>query len=278
MSCNIVFEGETKGVSHYDFSKNINIEFDDIDPNDEVGKIITIDIGMNNLALYKERVNLTKIKQIKNIPKSRRYTANGVATPEFQKILNQIYLCGKREWLDKVNITSDTHDKFIVTKTKKGVTRKRRVVNNQMLLRLTDYLQNLKDKGIFDDVDDIIIELQLKTNPPAQEIQFHIKSTLLMWYRDTKNIILFPSKYKTQIIGAEKKLLDNKGKLGRMTKPQRKKWAKEIAFEILTKRNDLYGINLIFVKNKKKADDISDCILMVESYCYLFYVDNYKYL
>ncbi len=258
------------------------VRFDNIkeeNTTDKIKTILAIDIGMTNLAMFKEKVNITKLGKIKNISKFSRYTSNGECTEEFQEVLNKLYLCGKKTWIDKIDVTDDNEDKFItstvkIKKTKSKQIRKRRIINNKMLLRLTDYLKKLKDNKVFDDVDIIVIEKQMKTNPSAQEVQFHIRAFFLFWYRLEKEIILFPSKYKTQVLGAPKKLLSSKNVFGKMTKYQRKKWAVELANEILSLRKDKETLDFIFIENKSKKDDLSDTLLHSIAFSYLRYIDG----
>jgi hypothetical protein len=236
--------------------------------------ILSIDVGMNNLALYIEEVNIDEVYKIKNINMNCRYNKNGECTDDMNNLLNNLYKCGKKIWIDKVNITSET-DKFIGTK------RKRRIVDNNMLIRLTNYLNS--NKKIFDNVNTIIIENQMKTNPNAQQLQYHIRAWFLINYYNvdtdifTKQFICFPSKYKTQILGCYKKLPNKSGLLTKITKTQRKNWAKIIAKNILNQRQDDDTINYIFTQNKSKADDLSDCICQCYAFIYLKYLCKYNF-
>ncbi len=236
--------------------------------------VLSIDIGMNNLALYKERIDLNIISTVKKLPKSLQYNDNGEFLPQMKTEFDKLYKAGARQWIDKVDITR-SDDKMV------GKTRKRRVVTNRMLLRLSDYLDKLREEGVFNDIDTIIIEKQMKTNPNAQEIQHHIRSYFLFYYKEEKDVIAFHSKYKTQILGCFRKKLKVKvdaktkvktEKLTKITKLQRKNWAKERAMYILSERNDMIGLNFIFNDNKNKADDLSDCICQLQAFIYLKYV------
>jgi hypothetical protein len=259
----------------------VEIEFEIQDEVErESTTVLSVDIGMTNLALYKECVDLKKISKVKRVPMTKRYTKNGEATPEQQAQLDEMFLCGSVKWIDKVNITRED-DKFVGKKVK------RRVVTSRMLLRLSDYLDEQRKKGVFDDVDTIIIEQQLKTNPNAQIIQYHIRSYFLFQFRDTKTIYSFQSRYKTQILGAPKKLPYKKKVakkdvvegaeevpevLRKMTKAQRKGWAETKALKILSSRDDMKTVNFIFNENKSKADDLSDVICQLQAFIYLKHV------
>ena len=51
----------------------------------------------------------------------------------------------------------------------------------------------------------------------------------------------------------------------KMTKPERKKWAVDKATEILCGRGDVVGLQILD-ENKKKADDMSDALLMIQAW------------
>jgi hypothetical protein len=235
--------------------------------------ILSIDVGMNNLALYIESIDTDKLSNIvDSLPKKRaklatRYDKNGEPNPDMACELNKIFTLGQKVWLDKVNITSDT-DKFIGTK------RKRRLVDNNMLNRLTNYLDS--NKQLFSTVDTVIIEQQLKTNPSAQQLQYHIRSWFLINW-PTKTFYCFPSKNKTQVLGCYKKLANKSGVLTKITKTQRKNWAKDKAKYILTLRGDESTLEYIFKTNKSKADDLSDCICQCQAFIYLKYICKYEF-
>jgi len=118
-----------------------------------------------------------------------------------------------------------------------------------------------------------------------------------MLFLNFKPIIMFPSKYKTLILGApkyiEKNITKNKEnkqniqivdhsqnkngnkkiKLG----TKRKKWASELAYKILLERNDSQGVEDLFVNKKYgKPDDCSDVLLMCISFCYMVFIDDKK--
>jgi len=229
---------------------------------DNSHNILSIDVGMNNLALYIESIDTDKLSDVKKI--SNRYDKNGEPTTEMTCELNKIFTLGQNVWMDKVNITSDT-DKFIGTK------RKRRLVDNNMLNRLTNYLDS--NKQLFSTVDTVIIEQQLKTNPSAQQLQYHIRSWFLINWPN-KTFYCFPSKNKTQVLGCYKKLANKSGVLTKITKTQRKNWAKDKAKYILTLREDESTLEYIFKTNKSKADDLSDCICQCQAFIYLKYICN----
>jgi hypothetical protein len=217
---------------------------------------LSIDIGVHNMAFYIEEFDSTLLKGLV-VPKNSRYTENGEATIGFKdKILKSVYENGKKIFLDK----SDLSDK-------KGV--KFRL---DIFINLTEYLD--RHSRLFDECDFIIIEQQMRNNPMAQRIEQHCVSWFTFTYLDTKQIIIFPSKNKTRVLGAPKKLADKKGRIAKMSKPQRKKWACDEASRILSCRNDMETMSQIFVENKGKSDDLSDVICQMQAFKIKLFIDG----
>ena len=230
--------------------------------------IMSFDIGEKNFCCYKETVNLNSLTELKkeNVPVDKRYNKNGECFPEFGNLLRKMSKLGNRTFVDKVDITSKDDKKY----------GKRRVITNKMLVRLSNYLEDLNEKKVFDDVSYFVIEEQLKSADNNRQIQFHLRSYLLLLFLNFRPILSFSSRYKTCILGAPKKVLDEKEqKYVKLSKPLRKKWASERAFNILTDRNDFEGLDIIFTKKKTgKSDDIADCIVMTQAFLYMVFIDN----
>lgn len=235
--------------------------------------VVSIDIGMKNLAMCRESFNLDKLDKLSTngCMKKYRYTPNGEPVEIYKKYLDEFFKCGNTEWMDKRDLTDDEKDKFVVYGKKK---KKMRVIDNGMLLRLTEYLHSIRKE--IDEANAIIIEAQLKTNPNAQILHYHIRSVFLGWYKDSKEIILFPSKNKTQILGAPRKInvdgkmvkRPDKGKQGT------KGWSCDLAEHILNIRGDEEKHTYIFQKNKSKKDDLSDVICQANAYAIIKFLDK----
>ncbi len=208
--------------------------------------IISIDIGLKNLAIYKEYFDTDTAKNIV-IPKLR-YNKLGEAHPEFKEYIDKVAQCGQCVFIDKHEL-GQRKDMF----------------NNKVFLEIIDYFDKLNTQGIFNDVNVILIEKQLKINGIASIIMHHIHSWMMINFRDFKKTILYPPKNKTRILGAALKELDEKGKATRVDKSFRKKWAVKRAEEILILREDLETLS-IFEKNKSKRDDIADTLIQCLSY------------
>ena len=109
-----------------------------------------------------------------------------------------------------------------------------------------------KNRDLLETCDYIVIEQQMsfgkKINPMALKVGQHCYSYFLMTYKN-KQIIEFPSYYKTQALDAPPK----------MKYSERKKWAIQKATEILMNRGDI--VNLDLLTGSKKSDDLADVLL-----------------
>jgi hypothetical protein len=121
-------------------------------------------------------------------------------------------------------------------------------------------------KEYFDKCSIIVIEQQMSfkaaQNTMAIKLGQHCYSYFLFRYGESKEIVEFPAYYKTQILGAPKKL----------TKPERKKWATEKALEILMERGDVSTLDEI--TSHKKKDDLADVLIQLQSFKFLRYVEQ----
>lgn len=234
--------------------------------------IISFDIGEKNLACYCIKVNLNKLLELKqeNIPFYERYDKNGEATPKFSKFLKKLTTVFETIFIGKADITSEDDKKI----------GKRRIVTNRMLVRLHNYLEDLNEQGIFNDIDYFLIERQLKKATDNLQLQMYIKAYFISIFLAFRPIICFPAYHKTRIFGAPKKVYNEKKKgYKKMTTYQRKKWASEKVFEILSNNNDFITLQKIYGKEgkiKKKSDDYSDCLLMDLAFLYIVFIDNKK--
>lgn len=217
--------------------------------------ILSIDIGVRNLSLCKEYYDLEEAQKIPKIDKKERYNKDLTITDKYKDYVNKVIKCGALKMIDKTDLTNGGNAQFITTR---------------ILLNLIDYLDSLNKKDYFKDLDFILIEKQLKSNPNAQVIEAHIHNYFLMLYRDTIPVILYPSKNKTRVLGMELKKIDEKtNKLRKVIKRERKIWSCEQALNLLTLRKDATAIEYIFKKNKSKKDDLSDILIQCLSYVLL---------
>ena len=139
-----------------------------------------------------------------------------------------------------------------------------------------------KYQEYFDNVSYIVVEQQMsfgkKVNTMALKLGQHCESYFLFKYGRFKEVIEFPSYYKTQILGAEKSKKTTKtGKVSykAIDKTARKKWAIDEASTILAEREDFHTLSEI--TSMKKSDDVSDVIVQLQAFKYLYFVEGMKF-
>ena len=212
-------------------------------------RTVSIDIGEKNFCIYIEEFNINILHEIENIPRTKRYDKDKTCTPAFRKILNKVYKEGKTLLLEKVDISGKS--------------------KTDILVRLTNFLD--KHKKLLDTIDIVIIEQQKKENYMARCLEQHCYSYFIFNYLDTKIIIVFPSKHKTQVLGMKKY---SKGLKPYQKKKLRKDWCIEKANNILKLRNDTNTLNII--DSCKKKDDYSDVVCQFQAFKYLYFIDKNK--
>lgn len=217
---------------------------------------LSIDIGVHNMAFYIEEFNLEELKGIKPPIRTKRYDSNGCPTIEWKNVLEKVYKNGNKVFQEIVNLSETKGTKFDIN----------------IFINLSNYLESISNE--IDKCDFILIEQQMKTNPMAQRLEQHCVSWISFMYLDTKQVILFPSSNKTRVLGAPRKVEDKNGKLVKMKKLQRKKWACDEALKILNLRDDINTIHYIFSVNKKKSDDLSDVIVQLNAFKIKCFIDK----
>lgn len=232
--------------------------------------IMAWDVGEKHLTWFIEKISLSKLRNLSkdNIPLTRRYDKNGECTQEFAKVLTKLYLLGQRVSQGQVDLTTKDDKKW----------GRKRIIDNKFLIRLTNYLEDMNESGLLSTINYFIIEEQVKKADNNRIIQFHIRSYLLMLFLSFKPIICFSATHKTKVLGAPKKLWnEKKQQIIKMDKSARKKWASDKCLAILSERNDMEGLAQIFAKQgrkKVKSDDYADCLLHILSWSYLVFVDG----
>lgn len=209
--------------------------------------LVSIDIGLRTLSIYKEYFNTDKAKNFK-IPK-QCYNKYGEATDDMRHYVNNIGGCGQCAFIVKTDL-GERKDYF----------------SGKALMTLFVFLDNLDRQGVFDDVDTIIIERQLTKNGIATGLMYHMQSWFMIQYGLFKKLILFPAKNKTRVLGAPLKKEDDNGKAVKVDKAFRKKWSTMRAYQILQERDDQVTTKYIFEDNKSKKDDLSDVITQALAY------------
>lgn len=228
-----------------------------------------MDIGEKNMALCKERIDLEYVERIKGeVPSySYRYDKNGESTPDFKNFLMKLSLGGTTEFMRVLDITSDDDKKIV---RKRGF---KRVIGSRNLCKLTNFLEDMNENGMFEGIDYILIEKQLPKATNNFMLMAHVRAYFTLLFLDFIPIVIYSAVHKTKVLGAPKKVWnEKKGRNVKMTKYQRKKYASDTAFNIFTGREDFDSLASVF--GKKKTDDVSDCLLMAISFIFLVWVDN----
>lgn len=199
-------------------------------------RIASFDIGDVNFGTYVERCSTEKIQELydryHSLPKMYQRKVKGAMNPHIKKIIEDVYLCGTREFTEVANIRGDQPSSQLTMQTRRN---------------LIDYLE--ERRRYWDGCDVVVIEQQylsfagkgLKKKVEANFKAIKLSEDVAMWflinYPDAE-VMLFGSVNKTHLLGAPPSI---------KTKPQRKKWCEEIAREIYFQREDkgmmeLYGI------------------------------------
>lgn len=214
--------------------------------------LASFDIGKKNFAFVIEEINVSKVNKLNKIDKKLRYNKDGSPTTLFDNELQKLYKCGKVVLVKNFDLTKNCNPKV--------------TLDDHTYINMIDVLDEYKE--YWEKCEHIIIEKQMsfrgKYNVMAMKLGQFCFSYFKINYRETKCIIDYPAYHKTQVLGAIK--LDVKQKY------KRKKWAVKKATEILEIRKDTE--NLKEIQDKKKKDDMSDCLLMTITYTYLKYIDN----
>lgn len=215
--------------------------------------ILSFDIGKCNFAFYIEEFDETKIKE-NIIPKSTRFHDNGTPKEDYAQLLSRVYLNGNTVLFKNLDLTKDTKkDKYLDQK-----------VCLNMITELDKY------KEWIDKCSIIIIEQQMSfknvRNTMAIKLAQNCASYFLHRYGLTKEIVEYPAYHKTQVLGAPK--IGGKA----LSKPQRKKWAVEKAFDILMERGETDFLEEL--SKSKKKDDLADVLIQLQSFKYLRFVEK----
>lgn len=234
--------------------------------NTDTIQICSIDIGKKNFSFYIQEINTVKLSNIINIPEKDRYNIDGTPTLKMETLLSEIYKNGKTILYTNNDITENCDPNLYF--------------DQELLHNLNDLLDSYLD--YFDKCSYFVIEQQMnfgkfKRNSMALKLSHHCLSYFTFKYGRFKQYIEFPAYHKTQVLGAPKikgkKYKNGTHKWISMSKNQRKKWSITKAENILNIRgeNDIW--NNIKLK-RKKLDDISDCITMLQSFIYLYLINN----
>lgn len=231
-------------------------------------QILSIDIGVRNLALWIEEFDSTKVEEYKKklqiIKKPDRVNMNNESTDIYKGYLNDFMVNASTTiYADKIDLCESVN----ISYTKNRMI----ILTNEILFNIIKEFDQRKE--LLKNVKYIVIEKQLKTNPNAQAIQNHIHAYFLHQYGLSKTVEIFDSCYKTRLLGCPRKVKNAKDtksdKLIKITKTFRKRWTTNLTRDILMLRKDKKFFDFIFNQNKSKADDLSDTFCQVYAFVLL---------
>ena len=73
------------------------------DVNNDILWVASFDIGKKNFSFYIEEFDTSKLRSIKDVPKSLRYHACGTPRSEFQQVLDEVCVTGTRILLENLD-------------------------------------------------------------------------------------------------------------------------------------------------------------------------------
>jgi hypothetical protein len=226
--------------------------------------IASFDIGKKNFAFVIEDVDEDAYQKINDVTK--KYKPDGTPTDEYSEILKQISTLSKVVLIKNIDLTVGCEKKYF---------------DSKLYINMTDCLNSFKE--YWEKCSVILIEQQMdfgrtKRNPMARKLGQHCYSYFSIFYRDVKTLLEYPAYHKTQVLGAPKKFgtITKTYKNGKTVeiKDNRKKWSVRFTTDVLERRQDKDSLEIL--QEKSKQDDMSDCILMIMSYCVLKYIIKNK--
>ncbi len=210
--------------------------------------IASFDIGRRNFAFSIEEINISEIQKIPSKPIEQRYNKDGTLQMDYRRTIQTLTESGKIILLEHKDLTDNTKGMDDVT----------------LLINLTKYLDSFKKYWM--GCESFVIEQQMNfgnnRNHNAIKLSHHVMSYFIIQFADFKNVIEFPSYYKTRVLGAPKK----------QSKPERKKWAVEKAIQVLMDRGD--EKTLALMKSKSKQDDVADVLVQSIAYTFKRFMDK----
>jgi hypothetical protein len=226
--------------------------------------VASFDIGKLNFAFYIEEFDETKLSQLENIDKTKRYNADGTCTKEFSALMEKVYLNGKKILLCNYDLTENTNkDKYY---------------DKDICYNMNRVLESYAD--YWDEVSFVIVEQQMafgkKVNTMALKLGQNCQSYFMFNYsKEELQIVEFPAYHKTQVLGAQKE--EKVTKTGKKTykvmgDKERKVWSVKEGYYLLALREDYETMSEI--QGMKKKDDVNDVILQLQAYKYMTFVDK----
>lgn len=225
--------------------------------------VLSMDMGIRNFAFW---VDTYDRRELPSVPKSGlRYQPNGEPTDASREIIERVAMTGKTVFFANEDVATGND-----TRTE---------VSSDTLCTISELLDSHAD--IFSKCDYIVVERQMQfgklRNPKAIRVAHHVQSYFLMMFGRLANIVDFPAYHKTQVLGAPKiKTTTKKGtvRYKAVDKPTRKKWAVEVAENVLLARCGADSVEdwktIEKFEDMKKKDDVSDCLIQGIAFVLLY--------
>lgn len=224
-------------------------------------KICAIDIGYRNFAISIEYIPNKSIKMLRQkyecLDKKHKIIERQPHTKELTVILEEFYK-GCKNLL------------FQVTDMNKGEIG----LQNSTRRNLAEYLTSKKE--LLKKCSYIIVEQQFKTGQAMNFDAVLFGESCYSWLVvniPNVHVSYTPSRYKTCLLGCPREIIciqkNGLRKVRPIEKRDRKKWSVSLATHIFKQRNDTKSLEYI---NSKKADDVSDCLLMTIAFILKMFV------
>ena len=226
----------------------------------------SFDIGKKNFAFYIEEFDKTLLPTDIDCKYNQDGTAQECTITNIDKVfMNGTTIIHRNYNLETCQNNDIKGDKNIVEDSNEH----KYIVYYNLVKILDNY------KEYWDTCKYFIIEQQMcfqnVRNVMAVKIGQHCFSYFCIKHGRGDNVIEFPAYHKTKVLGAPKikgnKIYKNGNHNWKsMTKPNRKKWAIQIATSILEKRKEA---NLMILHKKK--DDFADTLVQLQAFKILHY-------
>jgi hypothetical protein len=249
-----------------DIKKNKFIIIIEMDYNNERVWLASFDIGKLTFTFYIEEIDVIHMKKIENIDKINRYNNDGTCQKNFSILLENVFKNGKNIVLETFNLTEGCDDP-------------KKYYDKDYCYNMFDVLDQYSE--YWKKVTYFIVEKQMsfgkRNNTMALKIGQSCQSYFMINYGKDISIIDFPAYYKTIILGAPQTLVKTKKgyRYKTLGDRERKKWSVKEGIYILSLRDDFETMSQI--GGMKKQDDVSDVIVQLQAFKYLFFVDNLKF-
>ena len=227
----------------------------------KICRVISFDIGTKNFAYSISEFDLLELNRLRTeylqLPKNFQRKSNGIMNEHVLKIMREMFSKGNLIKTECINLRSDDYNHL----------------NNETRVNLRQYLDD-REEDIYL-CDYVLIEQQFsqisgkgkrfkaQTNYDALKFSECVNMYFVVNYPKME-IITCPAKNKTMIF-TDKKMVER----------ERKDYADEKVYEILSLRNDSRAEMFLKKRGKKKTNDMADTIIQLEAWKYKTFVAKF---